>query len=824
MKTIFILLKSILKFSVPILLFIIQSNTFAQTIKSTISGIVLDPKKESIIDVNILLLKAADSSYVCTTTTASDGSFSLETQPNKYILSASIIGFQKQSLLVDFADSGSILMKPIILEEDFQELKEVTIVGNKNTIEFEAGKTLVTPGASIVNSQGNTFEVLRNIPGLIINEDGTILLNGQSGVNIQINKKETYLSGIALTNFLKSTAAASIAKIEILTSPSAEYDASGKAGIINIRLKKTPKEGITFSPSVNYQQGKDPRADIVIRSTLRKEKIGFSIDYFHSEGKKAKKGSIYREYLPVINDTSAIMKTASQYVSLTNSDNTDNFKFVTDFDLTKCITLDSYLGAAFLHRRIPGNSNTTFSKYNTIENSSLNTSTYSNYRQATFNGGISAEYKDKNKREVNFSIDYLSFNHNENTQMFSKQINSLTMLIKTDNLLGDLDGDINILSTQSNISIPLLSDKIKLQTGGKISSITIRNQAIYDNQLGDKLVSNLKYSSKYGYQENNTAAYIQSSGKFDNWSFQTGLRIENTQINGTIFDIKQIKKDSTYRIRYFKMFPNVTLTYNITDSQNLSLVYNRRITRPNYRDLSPFDYMVDEYTISKGNPKLNPELTHNLEMAFVFKKIYRANFFYTSTDNAIAKGFEVLENGGLLITPQNIASNKRTGIKLDAGRLINLKWWQMSTSISAFYTENKWIEFDKINKTSQITPLANCNNQFTITKSWTAQLTGYYNGKMSFGQMKIPVNWSVSGGIRKKLINDNLNINLYVNDIFASIREKASFESSSIKGHSNVRFDETSVGISIYYNFKRDKSKEKEDKNNSIEESKRINF
>lgn len=823
MKSMFILSKITFKALLLIMVALYTFNASSQTVSKNISGKVLDNNKQPIPGVNVLLLNTSDSSYVYGTASTDNGSFNLKAQSGKYILSVSMLGFRKQFLMIDNSAENPVFLKPFILVEDARELKEVSIKGTKNVIEFEAGKTVVNPSASIITSQGNTLEVLKNIPGLIVTDDGDIILNGQKGVNVQVNGKETYLSGIALANLLKSTAATSVEKIEILTSPSAEYDASGKAGIINIRLKKSPMLGVTFSSNVNYQQGKDARGDIWARTTLRKEKVGFSVDYFHFQGDKAKKGAVYREYWPTNNDMNASVRKAEQAVSLTNRDKTDNFKFVTDFDLSKSITLDANFGGSFLHRSVPGGSYTIFSGYNSPNDSALNTSTYTNYRQTNVNGGIRAEYKDENKREINISVDYLSFNHNENSQMFNSLFNSSYLPIRTDSLWGDLDGDIQMLSSQSNFSIPL-SEKIQLQAGGKVSWVDIDNRAFYINSFGKGFTTNFKYSCKYVYKENNNAAYVQFNGKFNNWSFQAGLRAENTRIDGTTFDIKEIERDSTYRIRYNNFFPNVAVLYNITDNQGLSFIYNRRITRPNYRDLSPFDYMVDEYTVSKGNPKLKAELTHNIEMAYIFRKTYHASIFYTFTNNAIAQGFRELDNGGLLITPENMASSKRVGIKLDAARLVDLKWWQMSASISTFYTENKWMELN-INKVSrQITPLANCNNQFVFANGWSAQLTGYYNGKMSFGQMGIPVGWSVSTGIRKKLLNDNLNIHLYVNDIFASIREKASFESGSIKGYSNVRYDETAVGISIYYNFKRGKSSEKESQDRTIEERKRINF
>jgi vitamin B12 transporter len=271
-----------------------------------------------------------------------------------------------------------------------------------------------------------------------------------------------------------------------------------------------------------------------------------------------------------------------------------------------------------------------------------------------------------------------------------------------------------------------------------------------------------------------------------------------------------------------KLFPNLALLYQLSETLDISLTYNRRINRPNYRDLSPSGYTIDEYILISGNTGLQAELTHKIEMAYILKKLYRATVFYTLTEDAIAQGFRERENGGLLIIPENLASRKTLGLRGDAGNLLPAKWWQISSSGSLFYTENKWTESFRPRKSITLTPTFSINNSFPMAKVWSAQLTGYYNGKMGLGQMEVPAVWSVSAGVRKKMLKEQLNLHLYVNDIFASVRERAAFGSGAIDGSSNIRYDETSVGLSIHYHFKRGKQKEMADR--SIEESKRINF
>jgi vitamin B12 transporter len=785
----------------------------AQT--GSITGLVLDTNQQALPGASVILQKPIDLSSVAGTATDSTGRFLLNVPAGSYHLMVTMSGFQHQLLPVEVIVGKTVRVGPVKLRGAIRELQEAVVTASRRPIAFEAGKTIVTPGASVLTAQGNLFEALKNIPGLVVNEDGTFILNGQKGVNVQVNGKETYLSGLALVSLLKATLATSVDKIELMTNPSAAYDASGSAGIVNIQLRKSAAQGFTFSSHLHYQQGRNGRGDMGLRTTFRNKKTGISLDYSFYDGHKGKKGTVHREYHPA-NDTGR--KTAGQKVAFTNQDQTHNLKLTADWDVSKYITVDAYAGAVFFQRSVPGSSYTSFSSNSRIEDSVLYTSTQSRYQQRMFNGGMRTVYKDQKKNELNFSVDQLSFRHQDFLQMYSwKQRANANLSLDT--LFGTFDDKVRMWSAQTNFSKPFPSH-LQFQAGLKLVRVHIDNQAIYRQPSLSAITTTS--SSQYAYNEFNNAAYLQLSGQFSGWSFQAGLRAENTQVSGTVFDLEGGGHDSTYRIDDTKLFPNLALLYQLTETQDISITYNRRITRPNYRDLSPSGYTMDEYLVICGNTGLQAELTHKIEMAYILKKLYRATVFYTLTDDAIAQGFREMANGGLLVIPENMASRKTLGLKADAGSLLNAKWWQINSSGSLFYTENKWTESSQPRKSKTVTPTLSIHNSFTWAKGWSAQLTGYYNGKMGLGQMETPAVWSVSAGVRKKMWKEQLNLHLYVNDIFASVRERAAFGSGAIDGSSNIRYDETSVGLSIHYYFKKGKQKEMTDR--SIEESKRINF
>ncbi|GAB1359260.1 hypothetical protein MASR1M31_10410 [Porphyromonadaceae bacterium] len=198
-----------------------------------------------------MILNPADSSYLSGTITHPDGTFIIENLPKKEVLmEASMIGFKKKYQSITIPEKTKV---DIVMDEDFEQLKEVVVLGNKNQIQVEAGKTVVNLGISPLGLQGNALDVLSKLPGVIIRDDGSVYLHGKSGVNVLINDKPTYLSGDNLINMLRSLSSTSVSKIELITHPSSKFDASGNSGIINIQTKQVRQQGVSLSAYLNIR-------------------------------------------------------------------------------------------------------------------------------------------------------------------------------------------------------------------------------------------------------------------------------------------------------------------------------------------------------------------------------------------------------------------------------------------------------------------------------------------------------------------------------------------------------------------------------------------
>lgn len=797
------------------LLFILLNinSIYSQSLNS-VSGKVLDKDNLPLGSTTILLLNKVDSAYITGMLTDVEGKFRFENvKQEECLLVVSMLGYKKEYLDIIQKDT---MVKDIILEEDSHQLSDVTVTGKQNMISMEAGKTTINLNSSILGAQGSLLDVLRTLPGVFVKEDGTIMLNGQDGATILLNGKKTYLTGDALVSLLRSTPATSVGKIELITNPTAQYDAAGRSGLINIQTQKVNLEGIDLSLNGNFQYGKYGRGDIGGRFTYRKNKLSLHATYNHHNGTQQLRNVMIRDYIN--NDRKIQTDTRRKQVS-----DFDYLNIGFDYDITDKISIGGYTDGYIAHQTVHGDVQSAFNQTNQPTDSTLFTLNRNVNKRKNLQGEINIGYKDDKKREADLSFNYLLFRHDEDLTAKNRMFAS-DNLTRKDTLAGDLNGDINMFSLQANTAFPVLG-KALLRTGAKATWVDIKNKALYTDRINNSWIANGGLSNQYNYNENINAAYIQMDAQTGAFSINAGLRLEHTRIEGEYFPSDPVKADSAYKTNYTHLFPSLTLQYNIPGTENsLALMYNRRIIRPNYRDLSPFNYIWDDYSISEGNPHLKPELTDILGISYVHRKLYRASLFFSYTDNAIMQSVYTLENNKLLIIPENVASNSRMGIRLDGADMTRLPWWRCSINATLYYSWQHWYDLGQKIKQEQFTPTFSLNNQFSFPKGWSAELTGFYNGKMAAGQFLIDPIWSVSAGVQKKFLNDNATVRLFANDIFSTYRTNMSASIRGLQGTGRERNDMTVIGISFTFNLKRGEQSKKSPRNSTIDESKRINL
>lgn len=796
----------------------------AQDRRISLSGKVMDIRNEPLEGVAILLRKVVDSAFVTGVTTDSSGVFTFsDAKPQSYILEFSMLGFKKQFRNVRLKED--LTLAPVVMDEDTRQLSAVTVTGKRVFMKMNPGATTFQMDALILGAQGNVLDALRSLPGVMVNEDGSVILNGQSGIQVLVNGKSTYLSGDKLVNYLRSMPVSAIKNVELITSPSAKYDAAGKTGLIDISTQKVTTEGWTVQANSGYQQSADGKWNLGGRFTYQKNKLGLFLDYSHYQGKYKSVLDIFREFDTRTLEPSPRMN-INQNSRMKDRNRGDWARLGLNYDLTDKLSFELSTSGTLFHKRIPGNTTTSFRYAGNPIDSTLYTESYTRTKQQALSGGALLSYKDDKDRMGDLSFDFLTHKHAETLSMLNEMRNPEERVLNRDTLGGDMGSDIRMYAAQANWSMPF-AGKFKFHSGVKFTWVDMDNKALYANQVSGEWRPNKGLSNQYAYSENMNAAYIQVNGRVGKVGAEAGLRLEQTRIGGTQYPAEVNARESSYTNNYIHLFPSVSLRYDIPKTGNsISLLYNKRIIRPNYRDLSPFNYIWDNYTRSMGNPDLKAELTDNIELAYIYKEMYRATVFFSYTKDPIMQNIEISDDNVAVLFPENFKDNSRAGIRLDAGDLIRKKWWRMSLNATFYHSLYKWSEMGNTVEKKLFTPSVSINNQFILPLGISAEVLGFYNGRMAFGQATVSPHGAVSVALQKKLWDDRLVIRLFGNDLLQSNRQNLDLDlSGNIGKVSTKQFnDYRCVGLSVSINLKQGRESKKSARYTSIDQSKRINL
>lgn len=796
----------------------------AQHTQISITGEVTDPHKEALEGVAILLKDGIDSTYVTGTVTDPNGAYTLPVaKGRKYLLEFSMLGYKKQG--VSILPEKSQALAPVVLEEDAQRLTGVTVTGKRTFMKMKPGTTTFDMDAMVLGLRGNILDALRSLPGVMVNEDGTVILNGQAGIQVLINGKNTYLSGDKLVNYLRSMPLSSIKNIELITSPSARYDASGKTGVIDIRTQKVSVEGWTVQANTGYQQSSDGKWNAGGRMTYQKGGLGLFMDYSHFQGKYKSILDIQREFDTRSGESSRQIN-ISQSSRMKDHNRGDWARIGLNYDINDNFSFEVSTSGNLFNKRVLGHTDSHFQTAGNAVDSILYTDNYTHAKQQALSGGVRLDYKDDRNRVTDVSFDYLLHKYDETLSMFNAMRDSEDRILSRDTLKGDLGSNIRMYSAQANWGMPLCG-KFKLGLGVKFTWVDLDNGAFYANLVSGAWRPNNVLGNQYGYKENINAAYVQVDGQIGKFGLQAGLRLEQTRIKGKQYSLDTSQKDSAYADNYIHLFPSITVRYAIPETDNsISLLYNKRIIRPNYRDLSPFNYIWDDYTRSTGNPDLRAELTDNIEFAYIHKKMCRATLFFSYTKDPIMQNIKISDNNIAIVYPENFKNNSRVGMRLDASDLLQMKWWRMSVNATLYYSLYKWKDLREIVEKELLTPSVSVNNQFLLPYGLNAEVSGFYNGRMALGQATVNPHGSVSIAIQKRMWDDRLTFRLYANDLLQSNKQDLDVDLVGNIGKASTRQfnDYRCIGVSVSINLKQGKQSKKSARDTSIDQSKRINL
>ncbi len=794
----------------------------AQIKNGKISGKVIDGNTKTIESATITLLQAKDSSVAKISVANKEGNFVFENVvEGKYMVSITAVGHTKgfSEVFEINSSNNNVTLKTIELVPVAKNLAGVTVSAKKPLIEQKIDRTVVNVEASVTNVGTSALEVLEKSPGISVDKDGNISLKGKQGVQVYIDGRPTYLSGTDLANYLRNLNSSQLDQIEIMTNPPAKYDAAGNAGVINIKTKKTKQFGYSGSLSSTWSQGRYPKVSESFNFNYRKNKVNLFTTLGYSNRKNWQDLDIQRKFIE--HSTKQIKSHFDQESRIKEGGKSYNAKVGFDYFASKNTTFGAVFTGYYNPGRFSNQSDVFISDPNMVLLSNTIAKTSNDRKWKNFSTNVNfRQVLDTTGQELTADIDYLTYRSTNAQDLMNAYYDANGLPAdKADTLLGSLPQNINIYTAKIDYVKPL-KEGAKFEAGLKTSFVETDNNAIYDSLNYGVRVRDIGRSNHFIYKENVNAAYVNYSRPLSKkWFGQFGLRLENTNAKGD-----QVTTGQRFDRHYTQLFPTAFIQYKPSDKNSFVLNYGRRISRPDYEDLNPFILFLDKYTFEQGNPNLQPQFAHNIEFTHNYKGFLNTTLNYTRTTDIINEVLEQnTDRNETYVKKDNIAKQRQYGISVSANKQIT-KWWSgnlWSNLYNNLYEGN--INGDDV-KVSATTFQGNMSNQFKFAKTWTGELSGYFNSGGVDGVFKIKSFGLINVGISKPILKGKGTLRLSGRDVFRTQKIKGDIKYSNIDASFQQRRDSRQVALGFTYRFTKGKinGNQKRKTGGASEESSRV--
>ena len=755
------------------ILFILSSKLLtAQVQEGAISGTIIDGGDQKVINAaTISLFKLKDSSLVKINLADKSGNFFFENVTfGKYYLLVTSAGRQQvYSPVLELNNNrSSINAGKLQLKENVKTLNEVSVAAaiKKPFIERKIDRTIINVDASITNAGTTALEVLEKSPGVTVDKDGNVSLKGKSGVMIMMDGRPSYLSGQELANLLKNMPSTSIDQIEIMTNPSAKYDAAGNSGIINIKTKKNKIKGVNGNLTTGISQARYTRSNNSINLNYRTGKFNLFGNVNYSYWKNYQNLYIHRNFR---NEVTKNLETVfEQNTKMIHSSSYENIKAGLDFYANKKTTAGIVVSGFINPNKNIGSNTTLLKDADDVTDSIVVANNTDKGRSNNLSVNLNLRHVyDTTGKEFSIDADYLTYYQTKNQFLVNQYMDPHYNVMRPQSeLKGTLPSNINIYSAKTDWTFPV-TKAAKIETGLKTSYVTTDNNALYQNNTASGYITDPGKTNHFIYKENINAAYVNYSTQIKKIGFQAGLRAENTNAKGhQVGD--STRADSAFTKNYTNLFPTVYVSYEANKKNTFSVNYGRRIDRPSYGDLNPFYYFLDEYTYEVGNTLLQPQFTDNIELSHTYNGFLTTTINYSHTKNVFSDVIkQITSERKTFKTKDNIASRINYGLSVSA-----------YFPVTKFFTTNIYTnvihdsyngELDGGNlDVNGVTFFGNMSNQFKFKKGWSAELSGFYRTKGIESQIVMNAMWRMDAGVQKKILKNKGTLKLSVRDIFNS--------------------------------------------------------
>jgi outer membrane receptor protein involved in Fe transport len=742
------------------LLFLLGFYGFAYA-QSQVSAKILDEQSKGIDGATVSLLSVKDSSLVKVNVTEKSGTVLFEQIKNgSYLLSVSTVGYKKAiSKTFDITkDNDRIALPDMHLEHSTSQLNEVNVQAKKPFIEKEIDRIVVNVNSSIVSAGSTALDVLARSPGVLVNQNDDISMKGKQGVIVMIDGKPTNLASTDLADLLRSTPANSIDKIELITNPSAKYDAAGSAGIINIKLKKDQRYGVNGNLSISAGQGVYGKQNAGISLNYRNNNINLFGNYNYAYRENYNHLELDREFF---NNNGNLTGAYSQDNYLKLPIHSNLAKAGLDYTPSKNTTIGVVFTGLISQFNPTGTDASDVLDSLRQKTSYFATDSKANNRLNNFAANLNFKHSiDTAGQEITADLDYARYGVNSTQNYITAYYNLDGTPSQPYDILKDFQpGVLNIYSIKADYALPL-SKGSKFEAGFKSSYVKANNNLSFYNIVNGNMQFDTTKSNHFIYKENINAAYANYSKSMGKYKVQLGLRAEQTISQGD-----QVTTNNTFKNSYVQFFPSFFISDKINEQNDLSVSLGRRIDRPTYRQLNPFKFYLDPSTYVEGNPYLGPQTTYNAEVDYTYKQKYIVSFTYSNTaDNITSVLFPDPTNSRVTIQSDvNLARNYYYSLSFTVPIDVT-KWWTSTNNLNTYYSNYSGnLSNTPLNKGAFAFD-ANSTNSFNISKKTTAELNGVFTSGNVYGYLYVKHALELSAGLQRTILNGKGTLKFNVSD------------------------------------------------------------
>lgn len=782
--------------------------SFAQNAgKLKLKGKIIDSQSSAPLSyASVRLFKLPDSSFVTGNITNDTGDFAIDAPAGTYYALLEFIGYKatKTAVFSLTPDKSPHDLGTLKIATSSQTLDEVEVRAEKSSMEMTLDKRVFNVGKDLANAGGTAVDILTNVPSVSVDIDGNVSLRGSSNVRILVDGKPSGLVSIKGGSGLQQLQGSSIERIEIITNPSARYEAEGMSGIINIILKKERKEG--FNGSFDVIAGYPTNLGLAANVNYRRKNLNFFVNYTTSYRNTPGRNSQYQE---VYRGDSTLITQQNSTSNLKGQNNSARAGIDYFFNENNVLT------GSYLWRISKGKRFSDIRYHDYLNN--LNNPTGITYRtqdetETEPNSEYAITYKRKFERkghELSADVRYLD-NWEDSDQYYNQKT------VKPDGSATDipavLQRSLNYetekqLLFQVDYTQPFGKDG-KFELGGRSSSRDMTNDFSLTQRGTDGAWFPIAgFTNDFLYEENINAAYGIVGNKVNKFSYQVGVRAEWTNVTTTLRKTNEVNPR-----KYNNLFPSVHITYEFPKQNSMQISYSRRIRRPTYNDLSPFSTFSDSRNFWSGNPDLNPEFTDVYELGHI--KYFEngsisSSLYYRFTDGKIVRIRTLDAAGNSFTRPENLATENSFGYEFTTS-LSPYKWWKIDGSFNFFRAITNGANFDASLKSDTYSWFTRLTSRFTFWKGTDFQIRGNYEAPQQTPQGRRKAIAVMDLAVSKDILKNNATLTLNVSDVFnsriyRSITEGPNFFTEG-RGQGRLR----QVNLTFNYRLHQAKKKTKE--------------